>query len=470
MEMETIFFKDFFEAPKMVLVEVPVIVEVKQVVKTSFFAAAWRGVKEAAKVVRGLEEVVFQSVGMERNLVTRGLFYGVGIYAGYKLCKIDVGFMAAGGKLYEKIRVKYSAVDIKTPTTTTEKKLESMRVGSDLKPMIDKKTQALVGLREGSDFTYMGSAHRIHDVLLMPEHVAASAADKKGVLWVKGVQGFGEINISDLVVIASDVVMYVGNAAWFSKVGLSNAPMESRIDQRRGLNVTIGAMSTGTMGKLTHNIDSFGMVIYDGSTTSGFSGAGYYSGDKLAGVHLHGGAVNGGYAISYLAICIKTALKTKNEDSASWLEGMFKKGAKPLIDYSHGDDVRILYQGQYHQVDKSDMDRAFGTDWHDIDDWNRTYGDEDYASTRTTMGKKRKMESVMPAPFLGTVPLPSMSPGGSSAVMASDHSQYQIAYNKMLELLNNTHNSKTKVAMLRSYVQENPLAGPSTAVRPNLSH
>lgn len=68
---------------------------------------------------------------------------------------------------------------------------------------------------------------------------------------------------------------------------------------------------------------SFGSVVYSGSTVGGFSGAPYYSGKNILGMHTGAAAVNFGYEAGYLAV-----LSVKKEDSQDVILDWLKRGNK----------------------------------------------------------------------------------------------------------------------------------------------
>nr|UYL94355.1 MAG: hypothetical protein [Ilomantsi sobemovirus] len=68
--------------------------------------------------------------------------------------------------------------------------------------------------------------------------------------------------------------------------------------------------STGMVVPLT---DLMGRLKYQATTAPGFSGSPYMSGNMCVGMHVHGGAFNGGYSVVYLHARLKHVIKTQTD-------------------------------------------------------------------------------------------------------------------------------------------------------------
>lgn len=112
--------------------------------------------------------------------------------------------------------------------------------------------------------------------------------------------------------------------------------------------VTISGGSKSSVGPLRPNRD-FGMLSYEGSTTNGFSGAPYYCGNRVYGIHIGHSSVNYGYEIGYVEL-----VRNKNEDSEDWYLAKIQKGYAHQIKISpyDPDEIFVKIGGHYMAVDK----------------------------------------------------------------------------------------------------------------------
>lgn len=132
--------------------------------------------------------------------------------------------------------------------------------------------------------------------------------------------------------------------------------------------VVVGPSGMGSTGILKHDATVFGRVVYEGSTTGGFSGAAYMVANRLAGVHQRGGRlINGGYSAGYVWVTLCQAENLKMEATEDWLRNSFKGKKRVRVDQSWGDldTARIQVDGTYAIVDKKAMRNVFGKDWRE---------------------------------------------------------------------------------------------------------
>jgi len=123
-----------------------------------------------------------------------------------------------------------------------------------------------------------------------------------------------------------------------------------------------GQGGKGTMAKLSHDPDRWGMVIYEGTTLPGFSGSAYCCGEKVAGIHTGGGPTNCGFDATFLWVCLKSTMRHFLEDSETWLSGQFHKGNELKYRYS-ADEVQLFVNDKYHIVQPATMAKVFGENW-----------------------------------------------------------------------------------------------------------
>lgn len=144
------------------------------------------------------------------------------------------------------------------------------------------------------------------------------------------------------------------------KVGLAKAKLSRiAIEEDAGLSVNITAMDKRTIGFLSRH-PQFGYVSYNGSTTKGFSGAPYYFGRTVFGMHLGSDSKNMGYDGAFLrselrpSKVIKRQTGIRTEDSADWLFEQTQRYDD--FEYTRSpfnpDEYKIRVGGMYHIVDE----------------------------------------------------------------------------------------------------------------------
>nr|UYL94337.1 MAG: putative trypsin-like serine protease [Enontekio sobemovirus] len=149
------------------------------------------------------------------------------------------------------------------------------------------------------------------------------------------------------------------------KLGLSKAKFSRlAIQKGSGLSVNVIAMGHRTIGFLEPHAQ-FGYVRYSGSTAKGFSGAPYYFGKHIFGMHLGSDSHNMGYDGAFLKTELKPSRVIKNilgintEDSANWLINQLDRYED--IEYSRSpynpDEYKVRVGGMYHIVDDEVMAR-----------------------------------------------------------------------------------------------------------------
>lgn len=147
------------------------------------------------------------------------------------------------------------------------------------------------------------------------------------------------------------------------KVGLAKAKLAKvAVEKDAGLSVNITAMEKRTIGFLDRH-PQFGYVQYTGSTSKGFSGAPYYFGRTIFGMHLGADVRNIGYDAAFLkselrpSRTIKGQLGIRSESSIKWLEEQMEMYED--VEYTRSpynpDEYRVRIGGMYHIVDDSTL-------------------------------------------------------------------------------------------------------------------
>lgn len=257
-------------------------------------------------------------------------------------------------------------------------KSESAMPGSEEVILTPAACSAAVGYEQDNRFYVVGCATRIDQWLVIPDHVRAAALAKQLVLRRIGdnkTVGYAldVATLETFQMIDTDLQAAPMSEAEFSRIGLKKMTVTPSLDEVHGAFVQIcGPYGKGTTGNLSHH-NVFGKTQYTGSTFEGYSGAPYMAGRLIAGVHLHGGAFNGGYSASYVLCMLKYHFKITDEDTAEWLETYVKDKRNVTWDNSYLDDedVRVRVGGRYHVVKRDSMARVWGKDWARDVTWNR---------------------------------------------------------------------------------------------------
>lgn len=119
--------------------------------------------------------------------------------------------------------------------------------------------------------------------------------------------------------------------------------------------VTITNGRLSSMGLLEEGT-SLGSYNYRGSTVAGFSGAPYYMGGSVYGMHIGAGSANFGYDIGFLIIKL-----AKPESSEDWVTGQIRKGRNFTWanDPHNPDEVIVKVNGKYAYIDRAAFNEAY---------------------------------------------------------------------------------------------------------------
>lgn len=330
---------------------------------------------------------------------------------------------------YRWARAKFGKYEIVIPQSSSASLImESRRVGSDEVPLTMPKVQCLIATRTGSEMHVIGCAVRFAgNYLVAPDHVLSSGSGIEK--FAKGSQTWVSLGDLERIQLDADLCAIKLSDKQFAAIGVSVCKPRSLTGTT--LAKIVGPDSKGTSGLLRHDPMAFGMVLYNGTTLPGYSGAVYTAGPSVYGIHQMGGKVNGGFSADYVHNMLLVATNQRLESSPEWLLGQFKAGVKMTWRPTGDPDTFQMRAGeQYVLVDQDDMDRVFGTKWknfRDIEDV-REVRHQDYESVAANFNNQ---ESI-----LGECNS-SDSLGGSSSVKNSQDSvhldalQLTLAYKKL---------------------------------------
>jgi len=235
----------------------------------------------------------------------------------------------------------------------------------------------MYGSYDGDVWTHVGTAVRLGDHLVCTMH---QVRDYNRVLLTK--KPLVEANSGTLVVRATedlkelppaaDVLTLRLTEAEFSRIGLK-VPRIGGVDGSRTTVALACAFAKGnqiSFGELTTDL-IWGQVAYTGSTMAGCSGAAYYVGNLVYGLHMCGGQDNLGYSASYLMSLLKT-----QEETAEWLEKLFRTNRRARWKYEPARGAYSVYDGyQFHTVEEDVFQ-----DWEeDQNRWERDREDDGWA-------------------------------------------------------------------------------------------
>lgn len=112
----------------------------------------------------------------------------------------------------------------------------------------------------------------------------------------------------------------------------------------------------GTMASMgpLKSMDAFGLVKYSGSTSPGFSGAPYFMGNTVFGMHFGAAACNMGYEAAYLDMCVR------REDYDEYYRDLISR--EEVFDFKQSpydpSDVMVRIRGKMITMDRDDFEEA----------------------------------------------------------------------------------------------------------------
>lgn len=135
-----------------------------------------------------------------------------------------------------------------------------------------------------------------------------------------------------------------------AKVDLISKPTHAQIYASRDTH-------NSSLGILKHVPEvAMGFVEFSGSTQPSFSGAPYYNGSRVLGMHLGGGTVsNYGYSASYICMLLKKWRRPESSE-LEMIRGMLRKARSKDVDYEvQLDEVMIRVGGRYELLDADEF-------------------------------------------------------------------------------------------------------------------
>nr|UXX19097.1 RNA-dependent RNA polymerase [Jilin luteo-like virus 2] len=205
--------------------------------------------------------------------------------------------------------------------------------------------QCEVWISDGAEFVKSGCGFRCSDNQIMTAyHVVAEASE------VRLRTSHGDVDVGTrFCQLSGDIAVCTLGAHEMSKLQLSKPRLSAcAVVRGTGTFGQIVAYGNQSMG-MVMPYDAFGYVTYTGSTLHGFSGAPYYLGNCVLGMHIGAQAQNLGYDGSYLAALVKST-----QESTQWLEKQVLKSKGRKLKATRSpydiDEIFLMVNGQYHRV------------------------------------------------------------------------------------------------------------------------
>lgn len=233
---------------------------------------------------------------------------------------------------------------------------ESAVPGSNFIMMAPAPWQASIWYFQNGTRTLAGHANRVAGHLLVNFHVLQTFNPAQLALLVLRagkeavVVPLSSFKFKSLV---EDVV--AANIADAKKPipGLKDAPVKHVQGYQPAYIATDYPQKNASTAGLRNHPESWGMVVYEGSTRSGFSGAGYCHGSGFYGMHCYGGIQNVGYAASYLA------MKLKSNESSDYIALSNMLDNSSDRDFAsrrvNPDEYEVRYQGRYFIIEAEEF-------------------------------------------------------------------------------------------------------------------
>lgn len=224
---------------------------------------------------------------------------------------------------------------------------ERMVAGSTFTPGKLQPFMFWVDVYEDSAWYQKGLGFRVAEGCFTALHVVYGGEK----LRFRNVDFSKEVSFDQGKLIEGDAMLFPEECAPMgtTRATLSRIPI---IDFQQMVQITNGTqMSVGPL----QDSQLFGTVYYRGSTVGGFSGAPYFSGKTIYGMHTGSEAFNCGYEAAYLRALLK-----RNEDSDEYFLSKLKLGHRFRHRISPYDpsEVMIKTKNGYYTMDWNEYQRA----------------------------------------------------------------------------------------------------------------
>lgn len=282
------------------------------------------------------------------------------------------------------------------PTPSSKVYMESVRKGSEERPMTSCAAQCTIGrIDVAGDFIVIGNALRFdEDWLVGPDHVLAEDA-----VYAKGRQSKVSLKGFERVKLATDLVAIRLKSDDWARIGVAVLKL-GHVEGSEFVSIC-GPAGTGTCGSMSLDHERFGWTVYEGTTMPGYSGAAYQKGPMAVSMHVHGGVVNAGYAAGYIWVLLKIHMKMYDEDTESYLREQHRRGTITRFRSSPwgGDEVIFEINGRFEFHRERNLAAHFGENWEQVlrprggRQYSRHYRDEVPEGANLVKAKEEPEES-----------------------------------------------------------------------------
>lgn len=210
------------------------------------------------------------------------------------------------------------------------------------------KFQAKIFGKIGKEVFRSGQAFRVGQHLVTAKHVVDPYSE------ILIVSGRGELTIesSRFKLVEGDFARVLLSDVEIAQLQLSKAILSETVVETSGLFCKATGYASSSLGMLESH-PAFGFLKYKGSTCGGFSGAPYFVGNRVYGMHLGGCSENIGYSSAYLHMLMRSC----EESSEDYLFQMTKKYEKYAYERSpyDPDEYRLRIGDRYYLVDSETL-------------------------------------------------------------------------------------------------------------------
>nr|UGO57274.1 MAG: hypothetical protein 1 [Riboviria sp.] len=262
---------------------------------------------------------------------------------------------------------------------------ESMIPGSTLASGGYPPFMAQVFVDQGDGWVLSGVGFKVNGYFFTAKHVISNA-EKVRIQSVKGTQYLDatpeNFYSSELAIDLAWLPLDNTTRIDFIKSG----KLMERV--RDGINAMCSNGRESSIGVVTNDTTAMGVVRYEGSTVSGFSGSPYYFGNTIFGMHIGNAGSNIGYSSSFMALAITNGIKFEDD----YIIEQIKAGKRVDAAEWGMDDVVVYHNGKYYELDRDEYYEAV----YYARDHRYGYMDDEDLVLRKTSKKYRNESRLTP--------------------------------------------------------------------------
>lgn len=258
--------------------------------------------------------------------------------------------------------------------------------GSDYHPSTSPPFQVEIYVRSGVEYVFAGCATRLGNYCLTATHVISGHNQVR----IKNATGHFDVDIKNLKSLDHDISWFEVDVRLWSRLSVVSAKV-SKVGVSNDTFVNVVSRGQKSIG-LLKNHPAFGMLIYNGSTARGFSGAPYYLGSNILGVHVGAGSLNMGVDIQYIyAVMLRYESGYKPEATEDYIFEEMRRMAKAGSRFAYQvspfstEEIMVRIAGKVYMLDTSDHPDVYEYLDNDpkVDLWDKeaSSGDTDYVDS-----------------------------------------------------------------------------------------